>query len=183
MNSSGPLVPTLALATLALATLAPLPLALLPLVLATPALAQSAPPRAAALLAAPGAAPPVAADATPSAPSGATNALPAAAAGSPVLTHGTDVRASKVIGSAVFNDADEKVGAVDDVVLGAGDRPVLAILSIGGFLGMGSKLVAVPFGALRFGDTRENGDNRVRMSGADKDALASMGSYSYDAGR
>ena len=61
------------------------------------------------------------------------------------LTDQGNVRASKLIGSSVYNDRDQKVGSVDDVILGKENRANVVIVSVGGFLGMGTKLVAVPY--------------------------------------
>ena len=65
-----------------------------------------------------------------------------------VLTDRGDVRASKLIGSSVYNDRDEKVGSVDDIVLGKDNRADEVVVSVGGFLGIGTKLVAVPYSQL-----------------------------------
>ena len=63
---------------------------------------------------------------------------------------GGGFRASKVIGSTVVNDQNETVGKIDDVIIsGAGAKEPVAVLSVGGFLGMGSKLVAVPYHELK----------------------------------
>ena len=62
-----------------------------------------------------------------------------------VLTDRGDVRASKLIGAAVYNDRDEKVGSVDDVIMGKDNKADDVVVSVGGFLGMGNKLVAVPY--------------------------------------
>jgi hypothetical protein len=59
-------------------------------------------------------------------------------------------RASQIIGFAVHNDRDERIGAVDDLIVGPDGRISTAVLSVGGFLGLGAKLVAVPYGQLRF---------------------------------
>ncbi|MGE0222828.1 MAG: PRC-barrel domain-containing protein [Acetobacteraceae bacterium] len=91
--------------------------------------------------------------------------------------HGT-MRTSKIVGSSVYNDKDEKIGSVDDVVIGS-DNSLTAILSVGGFLGMGSKMVQVPFNKLQFGNTKESSDNRVVMPGMTKEALTSMPDYHY----
>src|SRR5690349_1091926 len=58
------------------------------------------------------------------------------------------LRASKLIGAAVYNDANEKIGTVDDLILTSEDKAVAAIIQVGGFLGAGGKLVAVPYQAL-----------------------------------
>jgi hypothetical protein len=52
--------------------------------------------------------------------------------------------ASKVIGSSVTNDANETIGKIDDLLVSPDGKEPFAVLSIGGFLGMGSHLVAVP---------------------------------------
>jgi PRC-barrel domain len=55
-----------------------------------------------------------------------------------VLTDSADVRASKLIGASVYNDRNEKIGSVDDLVLGKDNKADEVILSVGGFLGMGT---------------------------------------------
>src|SRR3954451_7636629 len=72
---------------------------------------------------------------------------PAANAGNPsqrnaVLTDTGNVRASKLIGASVYNDRDEKVGSVDDVIVGKGNKADEVIVSVGGFLGLGTRLIA-----------------------------------------
>jgi hypothetical protein len=57
-------------------------------------------------------------------------------------------RASKLIGADVENDADEKIGTIDDLML-VGDSVEFAILSVGGFLGLDAKLVAISFDDLQ----------------------------------
>ncbi len=96
------------------------------------------------------------------------------------LTDVGEVRASKLIGSSVYNDHDQKVGSVDDVVLGKDNRADTVIVSVGGFLGMGNKLVAVPYSQLRLGDTKNaSSDNRVVMPGATKESLKSQPDFHY----
>ena len=50
-------------------------------------------------------------------------------------------RASKVIGSNVLNDANEAIGKIDDLLVTRDGKEPYAVLSIGGFLGMGTHLV------------------------------------------
>jgi PRC-barrel domain protein len=52
-------------------------------------------------------------------------------------------RASKVIGSSVTNDANETIGKIDDLLVSFDGKDPYVVLSIGGFLGVGSQLVAV----------------------------------------
>lgn len=83
------------------------------------------------------------------------------------------VRASKVIGSTVYNEQNERVGSVDDLIMTEDDKVTVAIISVGGFLGLGSKLVAVPFGQLK------RDADRVVLTGATKDTLNGMPSFVY----
>jgi len=97
-----------------------------------------------------------------------------------VLTDSGDVRARKLIGVAVYNDRDEKIGKVDDVILGKDNQADAVIVSVGGFLGMGNKLVAVPYNQLRLGDTKNaSSSNKVVMPGATKDALKGQPDFHY----
>ena len=61
-------------------------------------------------------------------------------------------RASKVIGSSVVNDAHEFIGKIDDLLVSVDGKEPYAVLSIGGFLGMGTHLVVVPYDTLQFGE-------------------------------
>jgi sporulation protein YlmC with PRC-barrel domain len=83
------------------------------------------------------------------------------------------VRASKIIGQAVQNDQNQRVGKVDDLIVTSGDRITIAIVSVGGFLGMGDKLVAVPWQQLK-----AEGDHLV-LPGASKDTMSAAPSVQY----
>jgi len=96
----------------------------------------------------------------------------------PVMTDNGGMRASKIVGSSVYNDHNEKIGSVDDLVIG-NDKTLNAVLSVGGFLGMGSKMVQVPFDKLQFGNEKGSSDNRVVMPGVSKDSLNGMPDYHY----
>lgn len=65
-------------------------------------------------------------------------------------------KASKLIGTAVKNLQDEKLGDVDNILVDlTSGRIVAVIVSSGGFLGMGDELSAVPPTALRFSTDRD----------------------------
>ena len=98
-----------------------------------------------------------------------------------VMTDNGGMRASKIVGSSVYNDHNEKVGSIDDLVIGS-DKTLNAVVSVGGFLGMGSKMVEVPFDKLQFGNEKGNSDNRVVMPGVTKESLNSMPDYHYTNG-
>ena len=62
------------------------------------------------------------------------------------LPHGIqvdEVRASKMIGSAVYDVQNRKIGSVADVILNKDGKVDLVVLDVGSFLGMGGKYVAV----------------------------------------
>jgi hypothetical protein len=50
-------------------------------------------------------------------------------------------RASKVIGSSVLNEANETIGKIDDLLVTRDGKEPYVVLSIGGFLGMGTRMV------------------------------------------
>jgi sporulation protein YlmC with PRC-barrel domain len=70
-------------------------------------------------------------------------------------THG-EWRSSQIVGAAVYNDRDERIGSVDDLLVGQDGKISEAVLSVGGFLGLGAKLVVVPYGQLRFEERADN---------------------------
>ena len=84
------------------------------------------------------------------------------------------VRASKVVGASVYNDQNQSIGSIDDVLMSDNDHKAgTAVLSVGGFLGMGAKLVSVPFDQLKIQD------DKIVMPGATKASLEAMPEYHY----
>ncbi|MBA3068436.1 MAG: PRC-barrel domain containing protein [Hyphomonas sp.] len=70
--------------------------------------------------------------------------------------HTTAIRASRTIGTNVYNTAGDKIGKVEDVVLDKIDNSVLfAIVGFGGFLGMGEKFHPVPWSSLDYNKERD----------------------------
>ena len=59
-------------------------------------------------------------------------------------------RASKLVGVNVYNDANEKIGDIQDVILDKSGKVDNVILGVGGFLGMGEHYVAVPMEKLKW---------------------------------
>jgi hypothetical protein len=84
------------------------------------------------------------------------------------------LRAGKIVGASVYNDQKQSIGSVDDVLMSKDNKATTAVLSVGGFLGMGSKLVSVPFDQLKI----EN--NRIVMPSATKASLEGMPVYKYN---
>jgi len=85
-------------------------------------------------------------------------------------------RASKVIGANVYNENNESIGEVDDILIPPGGGSPLAVISVGGFLGIGAKLVAVPYDRLQ----SASNSNRWTLAGATKDSLTNLPTFTYD---
>jgi sporulation protein YlmC with PRC-barrel domain len=59
-------------------------------------------------------------------------------------------RASKLVGLKVYNDANESLGSISDLLTDKSGNIKAVVLGVGGFLGVGEHLVAVPFDKIRF---------------------------------
>jgi hypothetical protein len=82
-------------------------------------------------------------------------------------------RASQVIGSSVLNDANETIGKIDDILVSPDGKQPYAVLSIGGFLGMGTRLVVVPYDTLKFSS------DKVTLPGSTKEGLTRLPEFKY----
>ena len=85
----------------------------------------------------------------------------------------TGYRTSKVVGSTVVNEANETVGTIDDLIVTPNEKVPFAVLSVGGFLGMGTKYVVVAYSALEV-----HGKQKV-LRGATKESLKSLPEFKY----
>ena len=90
-----------------------------------------------------------------------------------VETLSAGYRASEVIGSNVLNDANEEIGAIDDVLVSPDGKAPYAVISIGGFLGIGGRLVAVPYDSLTLVE------NKIVLPGGTKDTLGMLPEFNY----
>jgi putative membrane protein len=80
--------------------------------------------------------------------------------------------ANDLIGKTVVSSNGENVGEIEDIVLNKEDKAVLAVISVGGFLGIGEKQVAVPFNDLKQGE-----NEAILMSAASEEQLKGMPAY------
>jgi sporulation protein YlmC with PRC-barrel domain len=90
-----------------------------------------------------------------------------------VLQTGSGFRASKLAGTSVYNRDKDKIGTIDDLILSPSDHSAFAILSVGGFLGMGKHYVAVPFSDLQITA------KQVTMPEATKTSLEALPEFKY----
>lgn len=84
------------------------------------------------------------------------------------------MRTGDLKGKAVVNEKNEKIGTVDDLIVGR-DRVLFAVLQVGGFLGIGSHFVAVPYQSLQINDT----GSKIVLPGASKEALQNLPEFTY----
>jgi len=82
-------------------------------------------------------------------------------------------RSSKIVGATVVNEANENIGKVDDLIISQDGHSLYAVLSVGGFLGMGNHLVLVPYNRIKVTP------KEVQLSGATKEQLKGMAEFKY----
>jgi len=78
-----------------------------------------------------------------------------------------------VLGQAVYNDKDEKVGSVDDIIITPDKAVSFAIVGTGGFLGLATHDVAIPVSQLKLVD------KKLVLPGATKEALKAIPEFQY----
>jgi len=85
---------------------------------------------------------------------------------------------SRITGTAVQNTAGEQLGDVNDMIVDQKGKPAVAIIGVGGFLGIGEKAVGVPFEMLEFSMNEDN-EQVVRVD-TTRAALESAPTFVYD---
>ena len=86
----------------------------------------------------------------------------------------TGYRTSKVIGSNVMNDMGETIGKIDDLIVSPDDnKSAYVILSVGGWLGMGAHMIALPYEHLQITSTK------ITLPGATKEGLKNLPEFKY----
>ena len=82
-----------------------------------------------------------------------------------------EMRASKLTGSAVYDQTDQKIGSIADLIVASDGRVTDVVIGVGSFVGAGDKNVAV-----KMADLKRGKDNRLVLN-TTKDALKQMSSY------
>jgi sporulation protein YlmC with PRC-barrel domain len=85
----------------------------------------------------------------------------------------TGWRASKLMHAEVYNDANQKIGKIDDFIVSPDGKLSMAVLDVGGFLGIGTHRVAIPVEQL--GKVAP----KVVLKGATKEALKALPEFRY----
>jgi sporulation protein YlmC with PRC-barrel domain len=84
---------------------------------------------------------------TPTATTDRANMAPATASDS---SYAGNWRASKVVGLNVYNDNNESLGSINDLLTDKSGNIKAVVIGVGGFLGVGEHLVAVAFDKIKF---------------------------------
>jgi hypothetical protein len=81
-------------------------------------------------------------------------------------------RTSKLTGRTVVNDLNEKIGTLDDVIV-TKEHDIFIPVQVGGFLGVGSRLVVLPFDAFKIDD------RKIVLPNASKEQLKKLADFKY----
>jgi sporulation protein YlmC with PRC-barrel domain len=79
----------------------------------------------------------------------------------------------KILGQPVFNEKDERIGSIDDIIIAPDKAVSYAIINAGGFTGLTKHNVAIPVSQLKLVD------NKLVLAGATKDALRASPPFEY----
>ena len=79
----------------------------------------------------------------------------------------------QLLGQDVYNDKDEKIGKIEDIIIGRNRASSYGIVSAGGFLGIGAHDVAIPAGQLQMKN------DRILLPSATKEQIRAMAPFEY----
>ena len=79
----------------------------------------------------------------------------------------------QLLGQTIYNEKNEKVGSVDDLIVSPEQAVSYAIIGAGGFLGVAKHDVAIPVNQFR------SRDGKFVLTGATKDAIKAMPAFEY----
>jgi hypothetical protein len=91
--------------------------------------------------------------------------------------HSEDYRVSRIIGATVRNPQNENVGEVEDLIMEKNGDVKAAIVSVGGFLGIGERWVAVNFDSLTL---QPDGSNWRVILNTTRDQMKSAPTFKYE---
>jgi sporulation protein YlmC with PRC-barrel domain len=102
------------------------------------------------------------------------------------MSHRRTMSAASLTGDKVVSAENESLGYIEDVMLDVETgRVAYAVLSFGGFLGLGNRLFAIPWTAMRLDDEQKcfvlevDRETLKRAPGFDKDHWPDLGSDEY----
>lgn len=83
-------------------------------------------------------------------PANTNKTAPAATATTTTTSASGEWRTSKMDGIKVYNESNENIGSINDLLMDKSGAVKTAVIGVGGFLGLGEHLVAVPYEKLKF---------------------------------
>ena len=83
-------------------------------------------------------------------------------------------RASKLIGASVYNDEDKRIGKIEDMIVSPDGKVSVAVIDVGGFVGIGTHRVAIPVD--EFADIKAK---KLVLPKATKESLKALPKFSY----
>jgi hypothetical protein len=89
-----------------------------------------------------------------------------------VVTKGWSVK-KQILGKTVYNDKNQKIGKIYDLIVAPDKAISYAIIGVGGFLGIDKHDVAIPVNQFKLDK------GKIILAGATKDALKAMPSFQY----
>ena len=95
-----------------------------------------------------------------------------------ISVNGDDKLSSNIVGLVIYNDQNNDIGKIQDIVFDSSKQMAGYILSVGGFLGMGTHYVAVDPGSVKVTYDAGNKVWRATMN-ASKDQLKSAPEFKY----
>lgn len=90
----------------------------------------------------------------------------------PLLADNGAVRTSKLNGTTVYNRQDQKLGSIDDVLIGTDGQPEVIVST-------SDKLVSVPWSKLQFGNAKLNSHNKVILPDETLQSLKQLPAFKY----
>ena len=90
-----------------------------------------------------------------------TAAAPADAGGYLTEQAADQIASSTYVGQTVYNSADESIGSISDLIFEQNGGIQAAVIGVGGFLGIGQKNVAVPFGNISIQQLPDSDDLKL----------------------
>jgi sporulation protein YlmC with PRC-barrel domain len=103
---------------------------------------------------------------------GATTTIDTSVVESTRLAMGWSVKKT-LMGKTVYNDANQKVGKVEDLIISPDKNLTYVIVGAGGFVGIGRHDVAIPVGQI------QDRGGKLVMPGATKDMIKAMPEFTY----
>ena len=82
-------------------------------------------------------------------------------------------RSSKLIGIDVYNETNEKIGTIEELIVDKSSRVENVVLGVGGFLGMGKHDVAIRVNNFKLVE------GKITLPGATQDAVKAMPAFEY----